>query len=125
MTNIKQELFPGWRSGKGRLMAGMNLAVTQLAELLKVPVLSDHDTRYIWFENEVIGLFTVATDTRQSLEYSEVYVESDADRLQSFSVIIDTIIAKLPASIPCRLEDELDFDKAYRLAKANPAIGPL
>ncbi len=106
-------------------MAGMNLTAIQMGKLLDVRVHADHETRYLWFENKVIGRMTVASDTRQPLDYAEVYVEFDADRLQSFRVIIDLIIAKLPANIPCRLEDEIDFDRAYRLAQENPPIGPL
>ena len=68
---------------------------------------------------------TVTSDTRQPLEYAEVYVEHDADRLLSFREILDLIIAKLPANIPCLLEDEIDYDRAYRLRQNNPPIGPL
>jgi hypothetical protein len=125
MTSNDQAPFPGWKAGKGRLMAGMNLTAVHLGELLGVRVHEDHETRYLWFENKAIGRMTVASDTRQPLDFAEVYVEYDADRLQAFREIIDLIIAKLPADVPCRLEDEIDFDRASRLAQENPPIGPL
>jgi hypothetical protein len=124
MTDAAQGPFLGWLAGKGRLMAGMNLTASQLAELIDVPIHEDHETRYLWLEDENIGRITVATDTRQPLAYAEVFVEFDADRLQSFRVIIERIISKLPPDIPCRLEDEIDCERAYRLAQKHPPIGP-
>lgn len=106
-------------------MARLNLTASQLAELLDVSIHEDHETRYIWLEDESIGRITVASDTRQPLAFAEVFVEFDADRLQSFRVIIERIISKLPPDIPCRLEDEIDFDRAYQLAQEHPPIGPL
>lgn len=124
MTATDQGPFPGWRAGRGRLMAGANITAVQLGELLGVPCHSDHEARYLWFDDETIGRMTVTSDIRQPLDYAEVYVEFGADRLQSFIVIIDLIISKLPADIPCRIEDEIDYDRYQRLARENPPRGP-
>lgn len=68
---------------------------------------------------------TVVSDTGNELDSAEVYVEWHANRLAAFKETIETLIEKLPDDVPCKLEDEIDYDRSYRLVHGSPLEGPL
>lgn len=120
----EQAPFPGWRSGKGRKIAEIFMTSIQFGRLQGLQVHADHEARYVWFDSQLIGRITVASDLRQELECAEIFIEFDAGRNDAFKEIIELIISKLPKGVPCRLEDEIDYAIAARLLRENPVLGP-
>ena len=68
---------------------------------------------------------TVVSDTGNELDSAEVYVKWHANRLAAFKETIETLIEKLPDDVPCKLEDEIDYDRSYRLVHGSPLEGSL
>ena len=124
MTKDKQAKFTGWKAGKGRNVGWVGLTADELGKLLNLQVDEDHEFKYFWFDSKMIGCMTVVSDTRLSLAISDIYVECDANRAQAFKEILHLIIDHLPEDVPCSLEDEIDTDRAARLQRENPLLGP-
>ncbi|WP_208350576.1 hypothetical protein [Pseudaestuariivita rosea] len=125
MKIVAQGPFPGWRDGSGRRMACMNMTAYQLGTLLGLETHTDNEDQYLWFDRTSIGRMTVITDARNDFDFAEVYVERHANRLEAFKEIIAMFIEVLPDDVPCQLEDEIDYDRSYRLIHGYPLEGPL
>jgi hypothetical protein len=94
------------------------MSLPEIAAVLSAESMIEVDTPYIWFENPLIGPFTiVGSGSGEPNGLSQIFVDQAAKKRDAFLVVLKEVICRLPGEVDFLLEDDDDVDRRMQLQR--------